>query len=151
MHCLFGGTTKQFCDIGKVCVVFVLLKWPIAWDWDIVCFETDYLFRRNLNGDFFHNTESNQKLLNRSLLWNMHRLTVRIVEVYIFYSLNLWACFCISFSNLVKLFLCPAKIFWDFCCKTKYSSCQSYFSEVCQKSKCLCTWLHHFIWTSVHK
>lgn len=47
----------------------------------------------------------------------MHRLTVRIVEVYIFYSLSLWACFCFSFSNLVKLFLCPL----GSCSKTKYS------------------------------
>lgn len=33
MHCLFGGTTKQVCDLGKVCIIFV------AWDWTVVCLE----------------------------------------------------------------------------------------------------------------
>lgn len=59
-------TILCFVFLGKV-VLFVLFK--IAYDLrlEYCMFETDYLFRRNLNADFFHN----QKLLNWSLLYEI--------------------------------------------------------------------------------
>lgn len=110
-----------------------------------VCEIINYLFRRNLNGDAtFHNTERNRKLLcqqSTSKKYVQIKVTVRMLsEMYIFYSL-ISEHVCFSFSNLVKIFLSPAKIvFFLYCSKTNIlQSCQSYFSEVCQKSKCLCT------------
>ncbi len=58
MHCLFGGTTKQVCDLGEVCIIFVLLKSPVAWDWTIVCL---IIYLEGIWMEIFHNTESNQK------------------------------------------------------------------------------------------
>lgn len=63
--CVFGGTTKQVCGLGEARVVSDLLKVACALSSlrTVVCLKV-YLFRRNLNGDFFfQNTESNQKLL----------------------------------------------------------------------------------------
>lgn len=57
----------------------------------------------------------------------MHRFTVRIVEVYIFYSLDLLSMF--------LFFILLATVL-----KQKYSRLVSLnFSAVCQKSKRLCT------------
>ncbi len=148
MHCLFGDTTKQVCGLSKACTVNVLLKWPVVES--IVCLKLIIYLEGIWMEILFHNSESNQNF-EVKVYEICTDLSVRIVEVYIFYSLNLGACFCFSFSNLVELFLCPATILLGFCSTRKYSSCQSYFSEVCQKLKCLCTWLHRFFWTSVHK
>lgn len=81
--------------------------------WTIVCLKLIIYLAGTWMETFFVIMKVIKWFLSGSLLWNMHRWTVRIVDVYIFYSLNLGACFCFSFSNLVELFSAKRSFFGE--------------------------------------